>query len=372
MTIEFNFKVIIISSLIILGFFSAVVLWFRTHNKLSNKLLAAFLVCTSLWLIDSFFSVAGIYTQNANFYFKPIYYSFAFGPLIYLYVKSMVNSEFKLKKVHLLHFVPVFIQGLLYWYLNFRNYEYRREYWINIHEPFTYRIEFDGTFISLAVYSFLSFLALRSFQRWLPSNFSETSKINLNWLKLLLLLLVILCAQWFAEVVLRDVYQNFYQYSYSPTILGILSLVLAYRSIAQESLRKVSFKQQANQQKTKTIAVIDSNTLNQISRQMADKRAYLNPKLSLREFAEIIGLPSRIVSEHINQGRNQTFLDFVNEFRIAHFKSLLEKPNASDYTLQSLAFDSGFNSKATFNRVFKKHLGVTPSSYQKNKSQNRN
>ena len=138
-------------AVIVLGLFAAVNLFFRKPNSLPNQIMALFLACISLWLIDTFLRITGIYGENPNLYFLPIYYSLAFGPLIYFYVQSIVNSAFRIKIYHLLHFVPVFIQAGLYIFLSCSEYTFKRCYWIEIHFPYTYRLEFDGSFISLAI-----------------------------------------------------------------------------------------------------------------------------------------------------------------------------------------------------------------------------
>lgn len=371
MKILLNFEVVFIGSLIVLGFFSSFVLWTRTHNKLPNRLLAAFLVCCSLWLIDTFFLVSGMYGQNADLYFMPIYYSFAFGPLIYLYVRSITNFDFRLKRIHLLHFIPVLFQAGLYLFLQFKDYSFKHWYWLEVHQKYTYRIEFDGTFISLAVYSLLSLLIILPYQKWLKEQYSETSKLNLNWLKIILALLILLSIQWFIEVVLRDFYDNYFQYSYSSFILGILTLLLAYRSMSLDNLDHIKFIANQDEEK-KTSIQIDENILETIRRRMVNHKDYLNPKLNLKSFAASCNLPTRTVSEHINHGEQSTFLDFVNTYRVKEVQYKMNDPKLQHFTLQAMAFDSGFNSKATFNRVFKKITTLTPTEYQSKLAQNTN
>jgi hypothetical protein len=214
MEINFSWLTALFGIIISQGTFAAIILWFAERNKPSNRILAVLLVCISLWLIDTFFSVSGIYQQAPNFYFKPIYYSFAFGPLLYFYVKSLTNARFQLKRRHLLHFTPVLFQALLYWFLTFQDYTFKRWYWLEIHQPFTYRIEFDGTFVSLAIYLVFSLQLLRNYQKWLSDNFSEFSKMTLNWLKIILAIMLLLCLQWFVEVILREFYDNYYDYNF--------------------------------------------------------------------------------------------------------------------------------------------------------------
>lgn len=362
MKIDFTFPVIICSSMIILGFFAAVILWRRKENHLSNKFLSLLLLTFSLWLIHTFYGISGIFSQNPNFYFRPIYYSFAFGPLIYFYVRSLTNSSIRFQKSDYIHFIPVLLQAGLYLFLFFSTYEYKNWYWHNIHYPYTYRIEFDGTFLSLAIYLFFSIRLLLSYQKWVQNNFSESSKIILNWLKFILTLFLLLCILWFAEMILREFYTQYHDFTIM--LMGFLTLVLAYAGISQKNLSDVIYnKTEAGIDKSKV--EIDPEILEKIAAQMKENKAYLNPSLTLKEFSQICKIPSRTISEHINHGLNKSFHDFVNEYRVNEVISKLNSIDRSLFTLESIAYDCGFNSKATFNRIFKKFTGTSPSSYKK-------
>lgn len=360
MEIQLNGLTILFAVIISQGFFASLMLSLTSRNQLSSRILAFLLFFISLWLIDSFFRVSDMYHQNPDLYFKPIYYSFAFGPLIYLYVKSITNASFRWQKKDLLHFLPVLVQAALYWYLNFQDYSFKRWYWLEVHQPFTYRLEFDGTFVSLAVYLILSLRILRNYQRWIKDNFSELSRITLTWLRILLVLLLILCIQWFIEVLLRELYHNYFDYNYSAILLGIIVLFMAIGGIRQISLDNVRF---TNAAESPTVKVVDEAILEKIRKRMETSQDYLNPTLTLKEFADAMGLPPRLVSEHINRGMGKTFVDFVNAYRVEAVKQKLASSRSTTYTLLALAFESGFNSKATFNRAFKKITGKSPSDF---------
>ena len=98
---------------------------------------------------------------------------------------------------------------------------------------------------------------------------------------------------------------------------------------------------------------------------MLSDKVYLNPDLNIDQLAQICGLAKRTVSEHINKGHDLNFYDYVNAYRVEEFQNRLKDSQSEHLTLLAIAFESGFNSKASFNRIFKNLTGKTPSEYKK-------
>ncbi len=95
------------------------------------------------------------------------------------------------------------------------------------------------------------------------------------------------------------------------------------------------------------------------------KELYLEPTLRLRELSDEIGESTHTISEAINRVGNQSFFDFINGYRVDHLKRLLSEPGKKQFTILALGLESGFNSKASLNRIFKSATGLTPLQYQK-------
>jgi AraC-like DNA-binding protein len=94
---------------------------------------------------------------------------------------------------------------------------------------------------------------------------------------------------------------------------------------------------------------------------MDEERPWLEPELTLAELAQRLGTHATLLSKVINTGCGQNFNDFVNSYRVAEACRLLADPQFAHYSLVGVALESGFNSKSTFNRVFKKLDGRAPS-----------
>lgn len=92
-------------------------------------------------------------------------------------------------------------------------------------------------------------------------------------------------------------------------------------------------------------------------------KPYLNPKLTLEELADRMHVNLHTLSWLINEGYGKNFFDLINEKRIDEFIRLSTQDKYKNYTFLAIAMEAGFNSKTTFNRVFKKHTGKTPREY---------
>lgn len=92
---------------------------------------------------------------------------------------------------------------------------------------------------------------------------------------------------------------------------------------------------------------------------------YLDSQLKIHDLALKLGVTTHKVSQTINSKAGKSFYDLVNQYRVAHFKRLLSNPENGKYTILALGLESGFNSKATLNRIFKQQIGVSPKEFQK-------
>ncbi|GGD52932.1 hypothetical protein GCM10011514_16340 [Emticicia aquatilis] len=93
------------------------------------------------------------------------------------------------------------------------------------------------------------------------------------------------------------------------------------------------------------------------------EKPYLNPELTLQNLASTINIPVHHLSQVINEKEQKNFYDLINEWRIQEFLREVKNEKNKNYTLIAIAYDCGFNSKASFNRNFKKYTGKTPTEY---------
>jgi AraC-like DNA-binding protein len=88
---------------------------------------------------------------------------------------------------------------------------------------------------------------------------------------------------------------------------------------------------------------------------------FLDPEISLSELAARLKTNNSLLSAAINQHFGKNFNDFINYYRVVAFQAAVKSPKNQHLTLLAIALDCGFNSKATFNRAYKKVTGNAPS-----------
>lgn len=154
--------------------------------------------------------------------------------------------------------------------------------------------------------------------------------------------------------------------SYSDPLTGFLSREERYSKFHKKIYPPVLGNLEAPEKKQ---ALLDETTAAAFTEKLlafvAQETPFLNPELSLRALAERIEVHPNQLSWLLNTQLQKNFNEFINHYRVAHFKALATDPANGHISLLGLAFESGFNSKTVFNTFFKKATGMTPSAFVK-------
>tara|TARA_B100000809_G_scaffold261243_1_gene309753 strand:+ start:4185 stop:5351 length:1167 start_codon:yes stop_codon:yes gene_type:complete len=313
------------------------------------------------------------------------------GPFTYVYVKTVTNKNGKFDKLNLLHSVPYLIVTAVLSIIVFSNdilpaSDVIKGMYLSA-PPF---VEVTSIFNSIVgpIYIVLSWLLLKKHKNNILRDFSYTEEIDLKWLKYVILLM----GSIWIVVVIVNILANF-----SEVITDKMGTDLIYYSVAVVIFIEGYFgiKQQVIYAPSSTIVpsdlpikenVLDSQKYKKIESRyvksglkkeesekylqklleyMDRETPYMDGKLSLKQVAQKMDISTNYLSQVINENLNRNFFDFVNEYRVNLIKQKMEDPSNNQYTLLALAFDCGFNSKSSFNVIFKKSTGLTPSAYIK-------
>lgn len=145
----------------------------------------------------------------------------------------------------------------------------------------------------------------------------------------------------------------------------VVVLVLHYYKKRQSRLVVVTNEKVSDEDLTE-IPEPEKYFIDKLADYMDKEQPYLNPDITLKDLAKLLNMTHNHLSSIINDYMHKNFYDLINTYRVNHVKELLGREDTTrKLTLLSIGFDSGFNSKSTFYRIFKKHTGMTPSEYLK-------
>lgn len=375
MSIEFSLDNLIsifftagaISSSIFLG----ISLISRKARTRSTQFLGFLLILGALTVLNTLFANAGIYSRFKNLYFIPLYYTLSFGPLTYFYVKTKINPGFEFRKVHLLHAILPVAQATFYFAVGFRSYEFKSWLWQNVIAPWYQDAEgilFVLTFLAYIFVSRKEVLKERNEKQPLWKQQQKT------WLLRFLHVFVILVAIEFAYGILSNLlwgaYEvNLYNIPWASFPLDI-SKALVWYWVSFNGFQNAKPELAVQHHKTRERKERYQLSEDDISKQVAsldsyfeNERPFLNPDFNLNLLAKELDTSPNKVSFILNEGKGMNFNEFVNQNRVEEVKKRMRDPEFSNYTILSIALGAGFNSKATFNRVFKSITGSTPKQY---------
>jgi AraC-like DNA-binding protein len=293
------------------------------------------------------------------------------GPFIWFYIVALTKPDFRFRWQDSWHLLP-FLAATAYLLLPLRNGATVSETGRDV--VLVTKMSF------LLCYGIAGLYQLRGYDTRLEDYFSFTEKVKLRWLRLIVWGLVVIWVIGFISQLLYhfqifDIPQN--GGYFTNLALCLFVLLLGYFGIQQatifaprESLvlwqeRPFSERQKPVEKQTETEKKPDPEVrkYRDLLRLMEDDRPYLDGELTLFKLSVQAGLPPHQLSKLINQYGGCNFFDFVNQYRVAAIKEKIEQRQHEQQTLLALALESGFNSKASFNRVFKKMTGMTPRQY---------
>jgi len=334
------------------------------------------------------------------------------GPLCWLYFRAVTNTDFSWRRRYFVHFLPWLIYLLpflgicLYDWVGMRllrgeNFTFFGDSrgpamdWVHTHGG--YPGEFVLVLIRLALIAYLLFTVrdYRRYRRYLEEEFSNADQLSLSghgYLLALLLLgisltVVIEAVNLFSDDAgYADAWFSYFTMAVLLLLAGIQfysvdtrltrSLRFGGADAGAEKVKRQSPQAKATSRSVSTDSVKslpetsaeDAAWAKKLDRYLAEQPAHLNPELKLRDLAKALGTNSSVLSRVINTHYRLNFNDFINARRCAVFVEKVQAGEHQRHTLLSLALDSGFNSKSTFNRAFRKHYGKCPKDLVEEKS----
>lgn len=389
----------------------AILLLYRgwKEEKISDQIVGTLVFLFAFQATSWMLGFAGYYDQSAKtifMFYCPWRHAFIYGPLVYLFFRSLTDQNFKLwKRPNWYHLLP----GLLLLCLELITIGYDflvvKVHTLNINA--NNLSEISGLalnvfpnwvdtplqileLVSQLGYFIYTLILYKQYRSYLKSSLSNDELVHLKWLRNFLVFFLVLIIGTNVIDILSDSFQGLSNYEvnwWGFLLYGLLAYYLGFQAYGNnpEAYRKIDFKfsnlsltnTEGALQNSTTITSTQSKTtqadntlkslssFQQIEQFLDTTPLYLEPTLSLQELANAVGLSTTEVSNAINRAADTNFNYYINTKRVQVVKEKLIDPAFSHLSLLGIGLDAGFSSKATFNRAFKLHTGLTPRQFQK-------
>lgn len=359
------------------GYLFALILFFRyfRKKKTSDLILALFLVITGIRCTAYMIGFMGWYDdfRNTKINYFLIDFSLILGPVVYFYVKSITHPDFRFKRKDIWHAVPWLAYSVLQAFIYI--YDSQQPGFDDVQNGVLYeKINFNiGIYmlilgvISRSVYFYHAAKIFYEFRSKIKEFFSNTYKVELNWLRNFLVVYLGLFILRIGFIVTNQLFvqmswtQNWWWYLVASMVLVYLGMMGIFADLGK--LAELKFVEPESDVEKNSEAEELLPLKEKVEAFMEDEKAFLNPDLTLAELSKMVGIPSNQLSKVINSCFGKNFNDFVNAYRVEEVKDALSDPAFSHFSILGIAYECGFNSKATFNRVFKRVTGHSPSEY---------
>ncbi|NNF59357.1 MAG: helix-turn-helix transcriptional regulator [Rhodothermaceae bacterium] len=362
------------------GLFLAAVLASRHRNALPNRLLAALMLVFSFDLAMAVYHASAFSTQAPTLIGLDVPIAFLYGPLLYLYVRTVTAEPPVLRRADLAHFAPFLLLVLFLLPFFLRP---GAEKLALMQDP-------SGSVQTQAlavinplklvhgfVYIVLVVWVQRRHQQHVKDAFSSVEHVTLRWLRNLTMgVVAMLAASAFlyalserASVVGMDpsgIYDDL-------TLLGVTVLVyaLGYFGLRQPEIfappapAAVSGPTRTTSYARSGMRPEDAERhRDALLERMETEHLYRRGDLTLQDLADTLGISSHNLTEVINTQLGQTFYEVVNGYRVREVQARLTDPAYAHWTVLAIGMEAGFNAKSSFNAAFKRHTGMTPSQYR--------
>lgn len=315
---------------------------------------------------------------KVNYFLIPL--SVAIAPLIYFYVKSITTSKVTFRRADWWHFVPAFTLIMyrigIYTYDAFQpSFEDSQNGILKnvLDEPIVLPIVEVFSTGQMLLYLAFTFQLFFNYRIKINEYFSNTFKLELNWILSFLVAFSFLFLYGTVQTIVSELFIDL-DYMQRWWLMFFTGLVIIYVGIKgyftdTTKLKKLDFSFSPHgitipdADEKQDLKVIPPNDISLVTKLMEENKAYLDPELNLSDLALQANMSRAQLSEIINSGFHKNFNDFVNTYRVEAFKTMLKEDKQKQLSLVGMAYQCGFNSKATFNRVFKKLTSNSPTEY---------
>lgn len=366
---DFDFFNTLILTGIIQGFlFAGIVFFTHKYKSKSNYFLAALILSFSFNNLQYLLQISGI--LSGSLMFKTIYIPLgSLNPVfLYLYIITFLYPEKKIQRKLYLLFIP-FVIAFIY-ILTYKIYNLVTTINKSVFAIFKTGQDIQSvmSFIYTIALFIFSFSAVYKYDKKQSSYLAKKIMIKVQWLKITLFILLLLTIFWgyVLSIYLRD--KN-YAIWFKILWLGMSIAIYWLGHAGIYNFGIIATRKKIRSKSKKHTIAVEQNSKNPhiqaFEKLIITEKKYKDPSLTLEEVSKKLNISKTYLSRIIHAELDKSFTDYINTLRVEEVKTLLKDAEFSKYTLIAIGLEAGFNSKSSFNTVFKKYTGLTPSAFKK-------
>ncbi len=370
------------SSVLLIFFFNAIIFSFLLIKKgfkekrQDNYWLGIFILLCGLYICPFMLGYANWYSVKSYrefLFFIPFQQLFLIGPIIFIYTQSLLNKDFKLLKKYYIHFLPAALYLLYSLIVFITDKLILREFYFysdGRDKDLAFWYQMVGL-ISMLFYLFLSYKYYRNYRKRIVQEVSFADEILYKWISHFMIAFSLLLILRVCFFIINPEWGEFGRKYWYYLCFSVLFLYIAITGYSNSIKASISLTNNATQKLKDEddiqVSKLKSNEVEawkiKIQSLIDERKIYTNANLALSDIALLLNTNRNVISYIINQGFHMNFNDFINLKRVEAVIEKIKKGEHINNTLLSIAYDSGFNSKTTFNRAFKKHTSLTPKQF---------
>jgi AraC-like DNA-binding protein len=348
----------------------------RIDSHISKKLLLGFtslifVICTSITIREIGLIHVYIYLDGLLMSLMLVIY-----PLFLLYIKSLTGDKIRWKS-HIWHFFPALIVLAMYTLLYFlldrdEAFDYLNNHILGEPSPSLPISWLYGLFVSskllhalqVIVYFIWGFSLLRKHQEKIDDYFSASENYKLDWLVAFYCIYFVMALVSVASNLIpsRILYTTDIYIGIIMISLALFIMYIGIHGMQQEPVGSIIVQHEKNARSVESPGLSKARLIQKINSFVVDDKAFLIPELKIWDIVENTGINRTYISQSINAEYGLSFNHYINKLRVEMACGMLKQNDS--HSIESIAFECGFNSLSTFNRAFKRLVGQLPSQYR--------
>jgi len=328
----------------------------RKNDSTSSKIIALILIIYALLIASSMIGSAKVFWKYTILSVSGNQLIYLAGPLFYFYIKSLYLKNFSVTKKSLLHFIPLLIaislSILSVKYFSLQFYYSNAMFYLDL-----------ASCVQMVIYFILAVTVLKMTGKF-NEIFAQPVYSKLTLPRLLFAGYISLWVFKLAVFIAWDLLKSLGACKDTATLLYLITFLFV-NTIVFLGLNRSKLFNPADKYESSTLSETDKKQIYQrIVQFMESEQPYLESDISIVTISKALNILPGHISQVVNEMFNQNFRDVINSYRIEKAKNLILSQSKLNYTILSIAYEVGFNSKSTFNAAFKKHAGLTPKEFK--------